>query len=165
MRSLFNVSDPFEKSHILTKPHRIKYLLFLMPCLAMLALTIGAAPAGLDPTFGTLGRVVNNPDGSDGTSGNMMALQPDGKTDFVVYRPSNGGWYILRSGEQNYTILAFGIAEDKPVAADFDGDGKADVAVFRPSDGTWYLLRTTSGFGALQWGLGTDIPTENAFLP
>jgi uncharacterized delta-60 repeat protein len=89
----------------------------------------------------------------------------DGKTDFVVYRPGNGGWYILRSGEQNYTILQFGTAEDKPVAADFDGDGKADVAVWRPSTGTWYLLQTTAGFGAVQWGMAGDIPTENAFLP
>ncbi len=89
----------------------------------------------------------------------------DGKTDFVVYRPSNGGWYILRSGEQNYTILSFGLAEDKPVAGDYDGDGKADVAVWRPSTGVWYLLQTTSGFGAVQFGLSGDVPTENAFLP
>jgi uncharacterized delta-60 repeat protein len=92
-------------------------------------------------------------------------VDADGKTDFVVYRPSNGGWYILRSGEQNYTILQFGTAEDKPVMADYDGDGKADVAVFRPSTGTWYLLQTTAGFGAVQWGMAGDIPTENAFLP
>ena len=89
----------------------------------------------------------------------------DGKTDFVVYRPSTGGWYILRSGEQNYTILQFGLAEDKPVSADYDGDGKADVAVWRPSTGVWYLLQTTSGFGALQFGLTGDVPTQNSFLP
>ena len=89
----------------------------------------------------------------------------DGKTDFVVFRPSNGGWYILRTGEQNYTILSFGLPEDKPVAGDYDGDGKADVAVWRPSTGVWYLLQTTSGFGALQFGLAGDVPTENSFLP
>ncbi len=89
----------------------------------------------------------------------------DGKTDFAVYRPSTGVWYILNSSNGQATILAFGLTEDKPVAADYDGDGKADVAVFRPSTGVWYQLRTTAGFTALQFGVSTDIPTENAFIP
>ncbi len=89
----------------------------------------------------------------------------DGKTDFAVYRPSTGVWYILNSSNGQATILAFGLTEDKPVAADYDGDGKADVAVFRPSTGVWYQLRTTAGFTALQFGVSTDIPTENAFVP
>jgi len=89
----------------------------------------------------------------------------DGKTDFAVYRPSTGVWYIYNSSTGNATIMAFGLAEDKPIAADYDGDGKADIAVFRPSTGIWYLMRSTAGFTALQFGISTDIPTQNSFVP
>jgi uncharacterized delta-60 repeat protein len=89
----------------------------------------------------------------------------DGKTDFAVYRASTGVWYIINSSNGSFTIMNFGISEDKPVPADYDGDGKADIAVFRPSTGTWYLQQSTAGFTALQFGVSTDIPTENAFVP
>lgn len=88
----------------------------------------------------------------------------DGKTDFAVYRQSTGVWYILNSSNGSATILQFGITEDKPIPADYDGDGKADIAVYRPSTGTWYLLRSSAGFGALNWGVSTDIPMPNSFI-
>jgi uncharacterized delta-60 repeat protein len=89
----------------------------------------------------------------------------DGKTDFAVYRRSEGAWYIFNSSNGSSTIIRFGVEEDKPVAADYDGDGRADIAVFRPSEGVWYLLRSTEGFTAIQFGVSTDIPTPNAFIP
>jgi uncharacterized delta-60 repeat protein len=89
----------------------------------------------------------------------------DGKTDFAVYRPSTGVWYVINSSNFSFLIMNFGIAEDKPVPADYDGDGKADIAVFRPSTGIWYQMKTTAGFAAQQFGVSTDIPTENAFVP
>jgi uncharacterized delta-60 repeat protein len=89
----------------------------------------------------------------------------DHKTDAAVYRPSEGVWYIYNSATNSSTIMNFGLVEDKPVPADYDGDGRADIAVFRPSTGIWYMQRSTAGFTALQFGVSTDIPTPNAFVP
>jgi uncharacterized delta-60 repeat protein len=89
----------------------------------------------------------------------------DGATDFAVYRASQGAWYILNSSNGSFVALQFGIAEDRPIPADFDGDGNADVAVYRPSTGIWYLLQSTSGFGAFQWGVSTDVPSPAAYVP
>ncbi len=80
----------------------------------------------------------------------------DGKQDAAVFRPSNGGWYVLRSSDNQLFALHFGFGTDKPVAADYDGDGKTDVAVFR--NGAWYMQQSTAGFAAQQFGLGTDAP-------
>ncbi|MFN2391630.1 MAG: glycoside hydrolase domain-containing protein [Pyrinomonadaceae bacterium] len=47
-------------------------------------------------------------------------------------------------------------ARNKP--ADFDGDGKSDISVFRPESGVWYWLGSTNNsFGALNFGLSSDI--------
>jgi uncharacterized delta-60 repeat protein len=102
-----------------------------------------------------------------GTAGDIPApadMDGDGRTDFVVYRPATGLWYVLNSRSFAISVTSFGLAEDKPVPADYDGDGKADIAVYRPSPGIWYLLRSTAGFTGMQFGISSDVPTENSFL-
>jgi len=89
----------------------------------------------------------------------------DGKTDGAVFRPSEGNWYVLNSSNGTWIGLHFGLTGDKPIAADYDGDGKADIAVYRPSDHYWYILGTTAGFYGFPFGLDTDIPSPNAFIP
>ena len=79
-------------------------------------------------------------------------------TDFAVYRPETGVWYVLGS-KTGFYAAQFGIKTDIPVAADYDGDGKTDLAVFRPETGVWYYLRSsTGGFNAVKFGQNGDRP-------
>jgi hypothetical protein len=62
--------------------------------------------------------------------------------------------------------VTFGLAEDIPVPADYDGDSKADVAVFRPSTNMWYRIdSSTGGFFARQYGQAGDFPSPASLQP
>lgn len=69
----------------------------------------------------------------------------DGKTDFGVFRESDGTWYIICSSNEAVIIETFGERDDVPVAADYDGDGRSDIAVFRPSEQKFYVKRSSDG--------------------
>jgi len=86
----------------------------------------------------------------------------DGIDDLAVFRPSDGIWYIAKSGGGN-DYIPFGIATDIPAPGDFDGDGKSDIAVYR--NGIWYLNRSTAGVAITQFGLSGDVPIPNRYLP
>jgi hypothetical protein len=93
----------------------------------------------------------------------------DGKTDLIIWRPTDGTWYWLTSAS-NYSYSSMtGIQwgnpglGDIPIIGDFDGDGRADLTVYRTSTGFWYWLTSSSGYAygsatGRQWGGATDIP-------
>ena len=96
----------------------------------------------------------------------------DGKSDLVIYRPSDGGWYIRHSSlgysTTNWAYYQWGVSTDQPLTADFDGDGRTDVAVYRPSDGGWYIRFSSLGYNATswfyyQWGGPGDTPIAEDF--
>jgi len=98
-------------------------------------------------------------------------IDGDGKDDLIIWRPTNGYWYILKSSTGYDYSQAFikqwgsGALNDIPFIDDFDGDGKDDLIIWRPGNGYWYILKSSANYDygsafVKQWGSGTldDIP-------
>jgi YVTN family beta-propeller protein len=85
----------------------------------------------------------------------------DGRTDISVFRPENGGWYILNSAGDGTNSRYWGVGSDRLVPADYDGDGKTDIAVYR--NGAWHILRSQLGYITVQFGVAGDVPTPGDY--
>lgn len=116
---------------------------------------LSAQPGNLTGTF-NLGAPDDKPVPGD--------YDGDGATDYAVFRPSNGFWYIRNSSDNSLITIHFGTGTDKPVPADYNGDGRTDLAVYRPSDGAWYFLTSgTYQFSAQLFGIAEDIPVPEDY--
>ena len=88
----------------------------------------------------------------------------DGRDEIVVFRPSEGNWYIYDDVNKTFEGIHWGMAGDIPMARDFDGDARADLAVFRPSNGTWYIRSSMFNTMIIRaFGLAGDIPVPGDF--
>jgi hypothetical protein len=82
----------------------------------------------------------------------------DARTDFGVYRRTNGSWYVALAGGGS-TGASWGTTGDVPVPGDYNGDGKTDFGVYRPSTGAWYVALAGGGSTSASWGGASgDIP-------
>ena len=88
----------------------------------------------------------------------------DGRTDYAVFRPSSGTWFVQSNGGASSAFAtAFGTAGDKLQPADYDGDGKTDLGIYRA--GVWYWVRSSDNtVRSANWGLASDIPVAGDYL-
>jgi len=82
----------------------------------------------------------------------------DALTDFGVYHPPTGDWYLLTSSN-GYDSFQFGWYGPRPVPADYDGDGITDPAVYDRTEGRYYIMQSQDGFRTLLCGTnGNPVP-------
>ena len=85
-------------------------------------------------------------------------------TDFAVWRPSDGTWYVTHSPSGAVTVRQWGLGGDVPAPADYDGDGADDFAVWRPATGVWWVRGSATGSSRVQpWGSGGDVPVPGDY--
>ena len=110
-----------------------------------------------------IARLISNP----AQNNTQFDYDADGRADLTVFRPSNGFWYRINSGNNSFTSLQFGASSDRIAPADYDGDGKTDIAVFRenvPGAGGkayFYIIQSSNNsFRPEQFGGIGDVPVS-----
>lgn len=91
----------------------------------------------------------------------------DGANDIIVMRNEYNSFnaknqrvfYALRSSDNSWFVLKWGLPGDGYRLGDFDGDGKTDFAALRTvgKQLVWYINRSSDGqTGIIYWGLPDD---------
>ncbi|EFK08111.1 FG-GAP repeat protein [delta proteobacterium NaphS2] len=87
-------------------------------------------------------------------------------TDFGVYRPSSGNWYIRQQPSGGTFTKSWGLSYDIPVPSDYGGTYvNTDLGVWRPSDGRWYVFELYSNnvLSTVPWGTYGDVPVPGDY--
>lgn len=95
----------------------------------------------------------------------MGHVDSDDMEDLIIWRPTNGMWYILKSSMKYDPSQALtmrwgsGQLSDTPLLGDIDGDKLSDLIIWSPSNGEWRILKSSTNYDyneslVIQWGSG-----------
>lgn len=83
----------------------------------------------------------------------------NGRTDFAVWRPSTGEWFIKDNVSGTERVQQWGDSRDIPAPRDHSGNGRLDFAVWRPGTGVWWIKDSATGAERnLLHGMFGDVP-------
>lgn len=171
MSNLSDFLSSVNKSLLMGKLYQINRLIALILCVISISSFAIAAPADLDPTFGNLGRVVSEPDGTPTKRGNDIALLADGKIIMVgALQQSNNptpGIIIARYNSNGSLDTTFGtnglvtttvgaISDLRPTVA-IQPDGKIVVGVIAVKNGSSSADKTD--FGVVRFNADGSLDT------
>ncbi|MDQ4123916.1 MAG: VCBS repeat-containing protein [Acidobacteriota bacterium] len=84
----------------------------------------------------------------------------DGKGDIAVWRDTDGTFYFLRSSNNTFGAVQWGVTGDEPVARNWDGPATSatEFAVVRRTGNSmfWYIRRADGSFRGEQFGVAND---------
>lgn len=99
--------------------------------------------------------------------GTAFDFTGDGSGEVVVWRPSEGNWYVLNiaTDPAQATLYQLGQQGDTIVPGDYDGDSLTDIAVWRPKSGSqcngcgWHIRHSSTNTVAYtaDWGDNADV--------
>ncbi|EEF57447.1 glycoside hydrolase family 25 protein [Pedosphaera parvula] len=87
----------------------------------------------------------------------------DGRTDYVIFRPSTATWYIRTSDTGAVSAWPFGNVGDIPLIGNWTTATRGNFALFRPSTAMWYVRQLDGTINSFQWGQTGDIPLIGAW--
>jgi hypothetical protein len=92
-------------------------------------------------------------------SGSVNGTTGFAMTDYAVFRPIEGNWYVQPNDTVNPSFIQPGdqlgvLPGDIPIAGDFDADGLTDFVVWAASEANLYVLPNNTASSAYVQGFG-----------